>query len=77
MQPTGHDGPWVHAGRLQLMRRLAQTTSADSATTLRLELELTHLLETGQIDRYAEHLTADHALTTADGQLLTRSFAAD
>ena len=53
-------------------RLLAQTTPADSSAIVRLELELTNLLETGQIDRYAEHLTGDYALTTADGRLLTR-----
>jgi len=49
--------------------------SADSAAIVRLELELTHLLETGQFDRYAEHLTDDYALTAADGQLLSRAEA--
>lgn len=49
--------------------------SADSAAIVRLELELTHLLETGQFDRYAEHLTDDYALTAGDGQLLSRSEA--
>jgi ketosteroid isomerase-like protein len=53
-------------------RVLAQTASADSAAIVRLELELTDLLATGQFDRYAEHLTADYALTTPDGRLLTR-----
>jgi ketosteroid isomerase-like protein len=54
---------------------LAQTPSADSAAIVRLELELTHLLETAQFDRYAEHLTEDYALTASDGQLLSRSEA--
>jgi ketosteroid isomerase-like protein len=54
---------------------LAQTPSADSAAIVRLELELTHLLETGQFDRYAEHLSDDYALTASDGQLLSRSEA--
>src|SRR4029078_6431601 len=49
--------------------------SADSAAIVRLELELTHLLETGQFHRYAEHLTDDYALTAADGQLLSRAEA--
>jgi hypothetical protein len=49
--------------------------SADSAAIVRLELELTHLLETGQFDRYAEHLTDDYALTAGDGQLLSRAEA--
>lgn len=54
---------------------LAQTTSADSAAIVQLELELTRLLETGQLDRYAEHLTDDYALTRPDGRLLSRAEA--
>ena len=54
---------------------LAQTTSADSAAIVQLELELTRLLETGQLDRYAEHLTDDYALTSSDGRLLSRAEA--
>jgi ketosteroid isomerase-like protein len=56
-------------------RLLAQRNSADSAAIVRLELELTRLLEAGQVEEYAEHLTPDYALTTPDGQLLSRSEA--
>jgi ketosteroid isomerase-like protein len=56
-------------------RLFAQTPSADSAAIVRLELELTRLLEAGQFDRYAEHLTEDYALTSPDGQLLSRAQA--
>jgi ketosteroid isomerase-like protein len=56
-------------------RLIAQTPSADSVAIVRLELELTRLLETGQFDRYADHLTQDYALTTPDGRLLSRAEA--
>ena len=56
-------------------RLFAQTASADSAAIVRLELELTRLLEAGQFDRYADHLTEDYALTSPDGQLLSRARA--
>jgi len=62
---------FVAALTIMAPRLLAQATAADSAAIVRLELELTSLLETGQIDRYAEHLTKDYALT-ADGRLLLR-----
>lgn len=56
-------------------RLFAQTASADSAAVVQLELELTRLLEAGQFKQYAEHLTEDYALTTPDGQLLSRAEA--
>jgi hypothetical protein len=46
----------------------AQSTSADSAAVVALELELTRLLAAGRIDEYATHLTANYARTTRPGQ---------
>jgi uncharacterized protein DUF4440 len=56
-------------------RLLAQAASADSATIVDLELKLTHLLEAGKFEQYADHLTSDYALTTMDGRLLHRAEA--
>jgi ketosteroid isomerase-like protein len=65
----------VTALTIMAPRLLAQAPSADSAAIVRLELELTSLLETGQFERYAEHLTDDYALTASEGRLLSRSEA--
>ena len=54
---------------------LAQHTSHDADAIIALELKLTDLLERGAWDEYARHLTPDYALTTFQGQLLTRDQA--
>ena len=53
----------------------AQTISTDSAAIVRLELELTRLLQAGKFEQYAQHLTKDYALTIPDGRLLSRAEA--
>ena len=53
----------------------AQDTSHDADAIVALELKLTELLGRGAFDEYAGYLTPDYALTTAQGQLLTRDQA--
>ena len=52
-----------------------QSTSADSAAIVALELELSRLLAAGQVDEYATHLASDYALTTQEGKLEERDVA--
>ena len=53
----------------------AQNKSADADAIVSLELKLTDLLERGAWDEYAGHLTPDYALTTREGQFLSREQA--
>jgi len=53
----------------------AQTTSADSAAIVALELEMSRLLTAGRVDEYATHLTSDYARTTRQGRLERRDEA--
>jgi len=50
-------------------------TSRDADAIIALELKLTDLLERGAFEEYAEHLTSDYALTTSQGELITRDQA--
>lgn len=52
-----------------------QTTSADSAAIVALELEMSRLLAAGRVDEYATHLTSDYARTTQQGTLERRETA--
>lgn len=49
--------------------------SREGGEIVALELELSHLLERGAFEQYADHLTPDYALTTLDGQVMTREEA--
>ncbi len=49
--------------------------SRDTETIIALELELTGLLERGAFDEYARHLAPDYALTTPQGELISRDQA--
>ena len=51
------------------------SASHDADAIMALELELTNLLERGALDEYARHLTADYALTTSQGEFITREQA--
>ena len=53
----------------------AQVASADSASIVALELEMSHLLMAGRIDEYATHLASDYARTTRQGVLEGRDAA--
>ena len=52
-----------------------QSTSADSAAIVALELEMSRLLAAGEVDRYATHLAPDYARTTQQGKLEHRDAA--
>jgi hypothetical protein len=53
----------------------AQLASADSASIVALELEMSRLLTAGRIDEYATHLASDYARTTRQGILEGRDAA--
>jgi len=49
--------------------------ASESKAIIALELELCSLLERGAFDEYATHITPDYALTTLQGEFLTREEA--
>jgi hypothetical protein len=50
-------------------------TLTDAKAIVSLELELCDLLARGSFDEYAGHLTSDYALTTGQGEVLSRQEA--
>lgn len=49
--------------------------SSEADAIIALEMALTRLLERGALDEYASHLTPDYALTTPQGQVISRESA--
>jgi hypothetical protein len=51
------------------------SASRDADAIIALELKLADLLERSALDEYASYLTPDYALTTPQGQFMTRDEA--
>jgi uncharacterized protein DUF4440 len=68
-------GVLVLAGLALAQPMHGQKASADSAAIVALELEMSRLLATAQVDVYATHLTSDYARITRQGTLESRDAA--